>query len=716
MASIHISNPQSDVETDEYSRVASETFDRLDGRVVLATPLGVGKSVRLVNAMVDHAMNHRDTSLTIITALTLSAEPQSNSEIARRLASPILERMSSGGPEPIWERLRRNGGLPDNIDVRDFYLNPGADISVPSAQQSYVSANYHHVIRLLADMNTNVLAQLVSPPRDGILSLGTNPDVSLRLIEMLETRREEGEQVALLAEAASEMPHLKGDALIDADRFDVIIAQTEPTPLFGIPNPPVGLGQAAVGILAAALIRDGGSLQIGIGSLGDAVAAGVDLRHRDPDRFSQAVVALAPTHSQRLIAEIGGRGSFELGVYVATEMLSDALLELHRSGVVSRRVTRDPVVQTAINSSNFDRGPGVALLESLAVQGVIEDPMSAADVARLADAGILVEGLHSQEDKLFDQNHQQIDPAIGPHLESIIREEIDGPAIHAAFAAGSPRFYETLREKTDQIALEMGDVGYTNTLLGSEGLKRAQRREMRFVNATMQVTLLGEAASDTLPDGRVVSGVGGQHDFVTQAFDLDGARSVIVARAVREADGATRSNIVWSHPHPTIPRHLRDIVVTEYGVADIRGRSDAETIAAIVEIADSRFQPELVAKAKGAGKLPESYEVPVHARHNTPQRIETTLSDRPIDRYPFGSVLTKEEDELRQGLSALSNMSFKPETWPSWDAVKTARDIPERMRPHLKRLNLDSPKSFKERMMAAAVVVALEESGVIRDE
>lgn len=51
----------------------------------------------------------------------------------------------------------------------------------------------------------------------------------------------------------------------------------------------------------------------------------------------------------------------------------------------------------------------------------------------------------------------------------------------------------------------------------------------------------------------------------------------------------------------TIPRHLRDIVVTEYGIADLRGRTDEEVIIALLEIADSRFQDGLVKEAKQAG-------------------------------------------------------------------------------------------------------------------
>ena len=127
----------------------------------------------------------------------------------------------------------------------------------------------------------------------------------------------------------------------------------------------------------------------------------------------------------------------------------------------------------------------------------------------------------------------------------------------------------------------------------------------------MMATLLGDVISDGLEDGRIVSGVGGQYNFIAQAFALEGARSAIVLHATRTAAGKTYSNIRWRYGHTTIPRHLRDIIVTEYGIADIRGKSDSETIAAMLAITDSRFQDELLKQAKDAGKIAR----PLNCRH-----------------------------------------------------------------------------------------------------
>src|SRR2546430_14273639 len=106
----------------------------------------------------------------------------------------------------------------------------------------------------------------------------------------------------------------------------------------------------------------------------------------------------------------------------------------------------------------------------------------------------------------------------------------------------------------------------------------------------MMATLLGAIISDALENGQVVSGVGGQYNFVAQGFALADARSIIVLRATRTAKRRTTSTILWNHGHTTIPRHLRDVVVSEYGIADLPGKTDRDLIAAMLDIADSSFQ------------------------------------------------------------------------------------------------------------------------------
>src|SRR5438067_12863894 len=119
----------------------------------------------------------------------------------------------------------------------------------------------------------------------------------------------------------------------------------------------------------------------------------------------------------------------------------------------------------------------------------------------------------------------------------------------------------------------MTGISDVNELYGEEGLKRLQRKAARFVNTGLIASLAGAVASDGLEDGRVLSGVGGQYNFVAMAHALEDGRSILMIRSTKEEDGRLHSNVRWNYGHVTIPRHLRDIVVTEYGIADLRGRS-----------------------------------------------------------------------------------------------------------------------------------------------
>ena len=168
--------------------------------------------------------------------------------------------------------------------------------------------------------------------------------------------------------------------------------------------------------------------------------------------------------------------------------------------------------------------------------------------------------------------------------------------LHAAFFLGPKSFYRRLREMDPATLgkLRMSAVSYTNELYGDQDAKTRARVKGRFINSAMMATLLGALVSDGLEDGRVVSGVGGQHNFVSQAFALPDARSIISVKATRRTRAKVESNIRYAYGHVTIPRHERDIIVSEYGIADLRGKPDDQVIAAMLAVADSRFQPELL--------------------------------------------------------------------------------------------------------------------------
>jgi acyl-CoA hydrolase len=95
----------------------------------------------------------------------------------------------------------------------------------------------------------------------------------------------------------------------------------------------------------------------------------------------------------------------------------------------------------------------------------------------------------------------------------------------------------------------------------------------------------------------------------------------------------------WQSPH------LRDIIVTEDGIADIRGKSDRDVAVAMLGIADSRFQDELLGQAKEIRKVERSFELQKTARNNTPTMIAQALQPARdaglMPLFPLGSVSLK---------------------------------------------------------------------------
>jgi acyl-CoA hydrolase len=113
------------------------------------------------------------------------------------------------------------------------------------------------------------------------------------------------------------------------------------------------------------------------------------------------------------------------------------------------------------------------------------------------------------------------------------------------------------------------------------------------VNSALEVDLLGQVNAESV-DGRQITGIGGQFDFVLGAARAEGGRSIIALPAL--AARGTRSRIVarlGAGARVTTPRFLSDYVVTERGVAALRGQSDAGRARALLRIADPAFRDAL---------------------------------------------------------------------------------------------------------------------------
>ncbi len=605
-------------------RLAAAIIERVGKTIVLGLPLGIGKANHVANALYARAVADRSINLRIFTALTLE-RPHPSQDLERRFIGPVSERLFGRYPQLTYGLAQRAGQLPPNIEVSEFFFLAGSRLHSPSAQQSYISANYTHALRYVLDRGVNVFAQLVAKRVRGgetRYSLSSNTDLS---VELMALRRTAGLNVLTIAQVNSDMPFMPGDADIGTDEFDFVLdSPATDFPLFAPPREPVDLTEYAAGLHAALLVPDGGTLQLGIGALGDAVAQALILRHRYGAEFDKIIDA----HAGKRAAIAGERAPFVAGLYGCSEMFVEAFVDLMRAGILKR--------------------------------------------------------------------------------------EVGGTLLHAGFFIGSRAFYQALRDMPayELDKLQMKAIAFVNELYGGEDEKRRARIKARFINTAMMTTLLGAVVSDTLAGGKVVSGVGGQYNFVAQAFALADARSIIMLRSTRTVAGRTKSNIVWEYGETTIPRHLRDIVITEYGIADLRGRTDRDTIAAMLSIADARYQDELLRRAKDAGKIEPTFTVPPEWRDNTPEQIAKTLKPARdaghLPPFPFGTDFTEIEQMLIPALQRLrasspfgiAHLAVRGLRAPSGADADAC----------LERMGLDQPAGLADRISALVLRGALDQT------
>ena len=249
----------------------------------------------------------------------------------------------------------------------------------------------------------------------------------------------------------------------------------------------------------------------------------------------------------------------------------------------------------------------------------------------------------------------------------------------------------------------MKSVQSINQLYGHEEIDRLHRKDARFVNTCMMMTLNGSAVSDGLDDNRVISGVGGQYNFVAMAHALPDGHSILNLRSTRITGRGETSTIVWNYGHLTIPRHLRDLVVTEFGIANLRGKTDQEVMQRLLEITDSRFQQELLDTASKHGKIAGNYSIPTACRTNRVEVIAARLAsykERGLFKtFPFGTDLTEEEIYIGRALKILKKKKQNPLQMIA--TVLKALLIPVDRKPYqkyLKRMKLDKARSFEEKL------------------
>jgi acyl-CoA hydrolase len=688
---------------DRIDAAVDHVLDTVKGDIVLGLPLGIGKPNAFANALYRRMKANPARRLRIVTALSL-AKPVGKSELEQHFLEPLVERIFGDYPDLEYATDLRANALPPHIEVREFFMKTGDYLGNAAAQQGYISTNYTFVARDMAVQGMNVIAQAVAARGEGDdmrLSLSSNPDVTFECIERYAAL---GQPLLKVAVVNRKMPFMPNGAEVAPSLFDVVVTDPAAThTLFGAPNNKVSSADYAIGLHAASLVEDGGTLQIGIGSLGDAIAQALIVRDRHGAEFAHILESLCPDG-------LGGRelGRFDRGLYGCSEMFVNGFLRLIEAGIVRREVFDDAVLQQLINRGAIaDETVTPDTLRALLAAGRIRAPLGADDLAFLQRFGVLRPEVTLDGDALvFGATRCSADlrdeAAFAVVAERMLGTRLAGGVfMTGGFFIGPQDFYERLRTMPPQelAKIDMTRIDFINQLYGQGDLKRAQRRKARFMNTTMMVTALGAAVSDALESGEVVSGVGGQYNFVAMAHALSDARLVMMLRATHDNKDGLKSSIVWSYGHVTIPRHLRDIVVTEYGVADLRGQPDGEVIQRLIAIADSRFQADLVRAAKANGKLPSDYEVPERYRHNLPEALDDKLHPWAqaglLPDFPFGTDLTDDELQIVRALKKLKHASAHPLELVEM-ALRSLWEGKEAPRAYLERLGLAEAHSFKD--------------------
>lgn len=719
------------VVTGDVKQAVDDVIAHVGKEIVFSMPLALSKPIRFVNELYRRAKADSQIKLKIITALALE-KPVGKSSLEARLVKPIAERIFAGTPDFDYMLDFRAGKLPQNVEIFEFFSKAGGYLNEPVAQQNHLCSNYTHAVRDAIDLGTNVFGMLLgSRKADGrtLYSLGSNTDITVEGIREVNKARDKGKKVAIVGEVNENVPFMYGDAVIEAETCDVLLAGPDYNyPLFGPPKDAVTLRDHMIGINVSTLVKDGGTIQVGIGALGDAIVNALIMRNESDQAYFEVLEKAGLRRRYAgLIEAYGDTGPFRQGLYGSSEMFVDAFMQMYQKGILKRKVFDSIPLMQLINAGKLsaDSIPE-DIIDTLIEMKAIHCRLTREDFDFLTEFGILKKGLTFEDGAIVDGDRRfsgdLADPAALGEIRQLLGSRLEkGTVILAAFFIGPREFYHRLSKMSEEerALFAMSGVETVNTLFGGEELRRLQRKDGRFINTGMFATLLGAISSDQLEDGRVVSGIGGQYNFASMAQELKDGRLIMTIRSTRGSGKNLTSSIVFSYGHCSVPKHLRDIVVTEYGIADLRGKPDKEVIMEMLKIADSRFQPRLLKQAKKAKKIPADWEIPEEYRHNTPEKISAILSPfQPrgfFQQFPFGTDLTENEVILGGALKAFQALQ---KAQPLQMVRKLWRELrgapqPEAV-PFLTLMKLDKISSPKEFLMQKIVLAALRHGGVIK--
>ena len=159
----------------------------------------------------------------------------------------------------------------------------------------------------------------------------------------------------------------------------------------------------------------------------------------------------------------------------------------------------------------------------------------------------------------------------------------------ASLALGSKRLYEFMDYRKD---LLLKDVAWTNA-----PFRIAQNPKVMAINSAVEVDLTGQVCADSVGT-RIISGVGGQHDFMYGGSLSEGGKTFIAIPSMTEKGRSKINPVLAEGAGVVTTRHMVQHVVTEYGVAFLRGKSVAERARALINIAHPSVREELERSAR----------------------------------------------------------------------------------------------------------------------
>lgn len=343
-----------------------------------------------------------------------------------------------------------------------LFVGKNERVAIKEGRADYTPRYFSRIPSLFTDGSLPLdvaLVQVSAPDKHGYVSFGVSVDYSFTAAKVAKIA---------IAQINKNMPRCHGDCFMHVSEFDYLVE--EDLPMVELASAELSEVEKKIGANCASLIKDGDTLQLGIGALPDAVLLSL-------------------------------KDKKDLGIH--SEMFSDGVVELIEAGVITNK------------KKNYNPGKLVA-----------------------------------------------------------------------TFLMGSKKLYDFV---DDNPAVYMASADYTN-----DPYVIAKNDNLVSINSCVAVDFMGQVSSESVGTMQI-SGVGGQVDFVRGANMSKGGRSIIAMSST--AKGGTISKIVpMLEPGVAVTTGRNDvaIIVTEYGIADLRGKSLRERAKALIEIAHPNFREELI--------------------------------------------------------------------------------------------------------------------------